>query len=216
MQTTRMDTPQERLLPPALKRWCLHHQRTGNQWVSEFTFPSDWFLLFYFHFFHLSDLTSCLHSFMWAVLEKMNSQIHIHCLKWRQLIVWVILIIFSWSLWNCKCNRRLFSGRYKVSWGQLQGWLTIFTVTQMETSGDVSYHLGPCTRGHGSVHWEEAQWRILMSLSWKCGPDKGRSFLTHSLSVVNLFWLETYEEEGFPLLLWGPLKKRWIFGVWKS
>lgn len=33
----------------------------------------------------------------------------------------------------------------------------IFTVAQMETCGDVSPHLGPCTRGHGSLHGEEAQ-----------------------------------------------------------
>lgn len=180
-----MDTPLKRQLPPALKRWFLHHQRTGNSWVSVFVFPADWFLLFHFNFFHLYELTSCLHSFLWGVLE-MNSKHFISWLKWRQLIVWVILIIFSWPLWNYKCNRRLFSWRNTISWGHLQGWLTIFTVTQMETSGDVSHHLGPCTRGHGSVHWEEAQWRILMALSWKCGPDKGRSFLTHSLRVVNL------------------------------
>lgn len=81
--------------------------------------------------------------------------------------------------------------------------------------GPSSGALHHSSRGHGWLHWEEAHWCVLMSHSWKYGPDKDRSFLRHSFSVVNLEsvfsgWRQVKRRRGF---LFGFEEKVNISGV---
>lgn len=81
--------------PQCWKSLACSNFKDGGSLFSHF----HWIFLLLLHCFHLSNLTSHFHRWLWAAL---NQRILWICLtssfQWRLLIVWVILNLFSWML----------------------------------------------------------------------------------------------------------------------